>query len=133
MVYSSQYFLLFYNFFLCFHFAYLAPRFYKVKVKVTQLCPILWDPMNYTVLELFQARILEWVAISFSRRSSQPRDQTQVSRIAGGFFTSWGFIKILHFLLYFFLMQHCDIAMWTCSSLRETGFYSSCCLSAGQS
>ena len=38
---------------------------------------------------ILQARILEWVAISFSRRSSQPRDQTQVSHIAGRFFTIW--------------------------------------------
>ena len=37
---------------------------------------------------ILQARILEWVAFPFSRRSSQPRDQTQVSHIAGGFFTS---------------------------------------------
>ena len=37
----------------------------------------------------FQARILEWVAIPFSRGSSQARDQTQVSHIADGFFTSW--------------------------------------------
>ena len=37
---------------------------------------------------ILQARILEWVAFPFSRGSSQPRDQTQVSRIAGGFFTS---------------------------------------------
>ena len=36
-----------------------------------------------------QARILEWVAIPFSRASSQLRDQTQVSHIAGGFFTIW--------------------------------------------
>ena len=36
-----------------------------------------------------QARILEWVAIPFSRGSSQPRNQTGVSCIAGGFFTSW--------------------------------------------
>ena len=36
---------------------------------------------------ILQARILEWVAIPFSRGSSQPRDQTQVSHIAGGFFT----------------------------------------------
>ena len=35
------------------------------------------------------ARILEWVAVPFSRASSQPRDRTQVSHIAGGFFTSW--------------------------------------------
>ena len=38
---------------------------------------------------ILQARILEWVAFPFSRESSQPRDQTQVSHIAGGFFTSW--------------------------------------------
>ena len=37
---------------------------------------------------ILQARILKWVAISFSRGYSQPRDQTQVPRIAGGFFTS---------------------------------------------
>ena len=36
-----------------------------------------------------QARILEWVAIPFSRGSSQPRDQTRVSRFAGRFFTIW--------------------------------------------
>ena len=45
--------------------------------------------MNYTIHGLLQARILEWVAISYSRESSQPRDQTQVSCIAGGLFTSW--------------------------------------------
>ena len=38
---------------------------------------------------IFQARILEWVAISFSRRSSQPRDRTRVSRIVGRHFTIW--------------------------------------------
>ena len=45
--------------------------------------------MDYTVYGILQARILEWVAFPFSRGSSQPRDQAQVSRIAGGFFTSW--------------------------------------------
>ena len=59
----------------------------KVKVKVTQSCPTLCDPMDYTVHGSLQARILEWVAVPFSRGSSQPRDQTQVSHIAGGFFT----------------------------------------------
>ena len=42
----------------------------------------------YTVHGILQARILEWVAILFSRGSSQSRDQTQVSCTAGGFFTS---------------------------------------------
>ena len=38
--------------------------------------------------QILQARILEWVALPFFRGSSQPRDRTQVSHIAGGFFTS---------------------------------------------
>ena len=45
--------------------------------------------MDYTVHGILQARILEWVAFPFSRGSSQPSDWTQVSRIAGRFFTSW--------------------------------------------
>ena len=57
-------------------------------VKITQLCPTLCDPMDHVVHGILQARILEWVAFSFSRGSSQPRDRTQVSSIAGGFFTS---------------------------------------------
>jgi len=40
--------------------------------------------MDYAVHGVLQARILEWVAFPFSRGSSQPRDQTQVSHIAGG-------------------------------------------------
>ena len=58
-------------------------------VKVTQSCQTLCDPINYTVHGILQARILEWVAFPFSRVSSQLRDRTQVSHIAGGFFTSW--------------------------------------------
>ena len=60
-----------------------------LKVKVTQLCLTLCDPMDYTVQGILQARILEPVAFPFSRGSSQPRDQTQISLIAGRFFTSW--------------------------------------------
>ena len=55
-----------------------------VVVKVTQLYLTLCDPVH----GILQARILEWVAFPFSRGSSQPRDQTQVSCIACGFFTS---------------------------------------------
>ena len=47
----------------------------------------LCDSMDYTVHGILQARILEWAAFPFSRGSSQPRDQTWVSHIAGGFFT----------------------------------------------
>ena len=57
-------------------------------MKVAQLCPTLCDPVDYTVHGILRAKILEWVAVLFSRGSSQPKDQTQVSHIAGGFFTS---------------------------------------------
>ena len=63
-------------------------KLYKVKVNVTQSCPTLCDPMDYTVHGILQARILECVAVPFSRGSSQPRDRTQVSHVADGFFTS---------------------------------------------
>ena len=46
-------------------------------------------PCTIQVHGILQARILEWVAFPFSRASSQPRDQTQVLHIAGGFFTIW--------------------------------------------
>ena len=59
------------------------------KVKVAQSCLTVWYPMDYIVLGILQARILEWVPFPFSKGSSQPRDQTQVSHIAGGFFTNW--------------------------------------------
>ena len=64
-------------------------RTQKVKLKVAQLCPTLCDSMDYIVHGILQARILEWVAFPFCRGSSQPRNWTQVSRIAGGFFTGW--------------------------------------------
>ena len=60
-----------------------------VKVGVTQSCPTLWDPMDYTAHGIPQARILEWVAFPSSRVSSQPKDWTQVPGIGGRFFTSW--------------------------------------------
>ena len=57
----------------------------KVRIVVAQSC----YPMDYTVRGILQARILKWVAFPFSRGSSQPRDWSQVSHIAGRFFTSW--------------------------------------------
>ena len=59
-----------------------------MKVKVSHSCPTLCHPMDYTLHEILQASILEWVSVPFSRESFQPRDQAQVSCIAGGFFTS---------------------------------------------
>ena len=60
----------------------------KKKKKVSQSCPTLCNPMDYAVHGILQARILEWVAFPLSRGSSHPRDQTQVSHIAGRFITT---------------------------------------------
>ena len=64
----------------------------KVKVLVTQLCltlrPLDCSPPGSCVRRILQARILQWVAIPFSRGSSHPRDQTWVSLIAGRVFTT---------------------------------------------
>ena len=65
------------------------------KVKVTQSCLTLCYLMDYTVHGILQARILEWVAFPFSRGSSQPRNRTRVSGIAGRFFTNWGIREAL--------------------------------------
>ena len=51
--------------------------------------PTLCDPTEYSVHGILQARILEWEPLPCPGRSSPPRDWTQVSRTAGGFFTSW--------------------------------------------
>jgi len=62
--------------------------------EVAQSCSTLGDPMDCSlpgssIHGIFQARVLEWVAISFSRGSSRPRDQTWASRIVGRRFTVW--------------------------------------------
>ena len=65
-----------------------------VLCSVAQSCPTLYDPMDCSppgssVHGILQARILEWVAMLSSRGSSQPRNRTQVSHIAGGLLTIW--------------------------------------------
>ena len=74
-----------------------------VCVLVAQPCPTLWDPTNcspwgFSVHGILQARILEWIAIPFSRGSSWPRDRTWVSRFAGRFFTIWATGKFFGWL-----------------------------------
>ena len=69
-------------------------KLYAIESEVARLCPTLCDPMDCSlpgssVHRIFQARVLDWVAIAFSRGSSPPRDRTQVSLTAGRFFTSW--------------------------------------------
>ena len=66
----------------------------KKESESAQLCPTLCDPMDCSlpgssVHEIFQAVVLEWIAISFPRGSSQPRDRTWVSRIVDRRFTVW--------------------------------------------
>ena len=82
----------------------LRPGDCLLPVLITQSCPILCDPMDcsppgFSVHGIRQARILEWVAISFSRGSSQPRDWhrdgTWVTHIAGRFFTIWAIKEAL--------------------------------------
>ena len=73
-------------------------RFWRLHIEhwseVAQSYPTLCDPMDCSlpgssVHGIFQARVLEWVAISFSRASSQPRDWNRVSHIIGRLFTVW--------------------------------------------
>ena len=74
------------------------------ELKIPKLCPTLWNPIDYSpwnyldqntgvgclcLLQGIFPRILEWIAIPFSRGYSQPRDWNQVSCITGGFFTFW--------------------------------------------
>ena len=92
----------------------------KVKVKVAQLCPALCNPMDCSlpgssVHGILQARILEWVAVPFSGRSSQLRDRTQVSRTTGGFFTTWASREVLILLrtFHFFSLPRTHYPTWT--------------------
>ena len=77
-----------------------VPKKVKVKeIEVVQSCSTLCDSMDcslpgFSIHEIFQARVQEWVAISFSRGYSQLRDRTQVSHIAGKFFTTWATRKV---------------------------------------
>ena len=90
-----------------------------VHVLVVHPCLTLCDLMDYSspgssVHGIFWARILEWVAIPFSRGSSWPRDQTQVSCTAGGFFTIWATRKVpLTSIIYTKLPQNCLSKMMT--------------------
>ena len=71
--------------------------------EVAQSCLTLCDPTDcslpgFSIPGILQARMLEWVAISFSKRSSQPRDWTWVSHIAGRRFTIWATREVLYLL-----------------------------------
>ena len=79
-----------------------------MKVKVIQLCLALCNPMDYTVYGILQARILEWEAIPFSRRSSQSREWMQVSCTAGRFYTIWATREVGTFYVLCLVAQSCQ-------------------------
>ena len=86
--------------------------------EVAQSCPTLCDPIDCSlsgssVHGIFQARVLEWITISFSRGSSQPRARTQVSRIVDRCFTVWATREVLSHVQLF-----CDPA--DCSTLASS-------------
>ena len=88
--------------------SYLGIYFFQSEV--TQLCPTLCDPMDCSLLGsslhgILQARVLEWVAISFSRGSSRPRDWTWVSWIAGRHFNLWATREALNNLSILFAIN----------------------------
>ena len=75
-------------------FAWFSDSFSHLHAQSLQSCSTLCNPMDCSpprssVHGILQTRILEWVAIPFSRGFSWPRDRTQVSSIAGRFFTIW--------------------------------------------
>ena len=76
--------------------------------------------MDYTIL---QARILEWVAVPFSRGSSQPRGWTRVSRIAGGFFTNWATREALDLCPEESLVLFCKKGTWACNWTAGSTYY----------
>ena len=102
----------------------------KGESEIAQSCPTRWDPMGYTVHGIFQTRVLEWVAFPFFRGSSQTRDRTQVSCIAGRFLTSWatreahgrplfeksfyylwGHVSLCHHYIFLLMVQFCYVTL----------------------
>ena len=78
--------------------------------EVAQSCPTLCDPMDCSlpgssVHGIFQAIVLEWIAISFSNGSSQPRDRTRVSRIVDRRFNVWATREIIYIYIYVYIIN----------------------------
>ena len=70
---------------------------WKVKVKSLSRVRLFATPWAVAYYRILQARVLEWVAISFSRGSSQPRDRTEVSHISGRRFNLWATREVQYF------------------------------------
>ena len=87
---------------------------WKLNESYPVLSPTLCNLMDYSppgssVHELSRQEYLEWVAISFSRRSSQPKDWTQVSRIAGWFISIWAIREAHTLSIHVFILKSCEI------------------------
>ena len=76
-----------------------------------------WSPPGSSVHGILQVRILEWVAIPFSKGSFQPRNQTQVSCIVGRFFTIWAIREALNE----YYLTHSGILAWRIPWTEEPG------------
>ena len=127
-----------------FFHSWLEPKWSEAKV--TRLCPTLCNPMDCSlpgssVHGILWARILKWVALSFSRRSSWPRDRTWISFTAGRFFTNWaqGSLilydphKLTSLTLRLVFTPRCKPWLWATSSLNFLRVLSQCFLnSCGQ-
>ena len=95
----------------------------NLHLEVAQSCPTLCDPVDCSppgssAHGILQARILEWVAISFSRGSSWPRDQTQVSCIAGRHFNLWATREAPRQMLFSVLQLFTSVWMKKCYTLK---------------
>ena len=88
-------------------------------MKVAHSCLALCDPMDYTVHGILQVKILKWGAVPFSRGSSQPRDQTQVSHIAGRFITSLTIREVFDSHCYF-KIRELRTNNFTCMEIQKT-------------
>ena len=100
------------------------PHSLKNESEVAQLYPTLCDPMDcslpgFSIHGIFQARVLEWGAISFSRGSSHSRDRTQVSRIVGRCSTLWASREAIP-LCAVEIPVHC---LWTKEVLSPTKYF----------
>ena len=106
----------------------------KRKVLVTQWCPNYCNPMEcsppaFSIRGIFQARILDWVAVSFYKGSSRLRDQIQVSRIVGKLFTVWptSSVQFIHSVVSDSLQPHwLHHARLPCPSPTPRAYSNSC-------
>ena len=99
---------------------------FRKESEVVQSCPTLCNCMDcslpgYSIHGIFQAKVLEWVAISFSRGSSWTRDWTQVFHIAGRRFTIWATREVPYICVYICVCIYISDKNMQCMLLRSIG------------